>query len=90
MTVRYRRADDDEWERQKEDAPPRYAFTRDQLIDVLTRLKVYPVGPPLAQPSVVVAFAMLADAIIEALDADTEPGREPARRRRGQAPAGRG
>ena len=55
-------------------APRRYSFTRDQLIDVLTRLEVYPVGAPLARPSVVVAFAMLADSIIEALE--TERRRE--------------
>jgi len=55
---------------------PRYFFTRPQLIDVLTRLEVHPAGPPLGRPTVVVAFAMMADAIIEALEDEKSAPRE--------------
>ena len=69
MSVRYRRADDAEWERQKEHAPRVYSFTRDQLIDALTRLEAYLATAGPGQRTFVVAESM-ADAIIEGLETE--------------------
>lgn len=65
MGTRYRRSDDEAWERGKEDAPQRYTFTRAQLIDALTRLEVrFLTEGPMAGKVVADQFA---DTLIEAL-----------------------
>ena len=69
MSVRYRRADDAEWERQKEDAPPRYSFTRDQLVDAIARREAYPATAGPGQ-RVFISAESMADAIIEALETE--------------------
>lgn len=86
MSVRYRSADDAEWERQKEAVPQRYSFTRDELIEALTSLEAYPATAGPGQRTFVVAESM-ADALIEALEAGRSetaregfiPGRYPPR-----------
>jgi hypothetical protein len=66
VSTRYRRSDDEEWERGKEDGPQRYTFTRAQLIDALTCLEVrFLTEGPMAGKVVADQFA---DTLIEALE----------------------